>query len=130
MARKRKVRDMFEFRNLVPSSELPPGPRMPSVLQAVGWALRPLAFMDRSEQLYGEIFTLRIRHGRPWVFLTNPDHVKQVFTTPPELLRAGAGEANPLLGPLLGPRSVMLLDEPGHMSDRKRLLPSDRKSVV
>jgi cytochrome P450 family 135 len=97
---------------------------MPSALQAAGWALRPLAFMDRCASRYGEIFTLRVRRGRPWVFLTNPEHVKQVFTTDSELLRAGAGEANPLLGPLLGPRSVMLLDEPEHMDDRKRLLPS------
>jgi cytochrome P450 family 135 len=105
-------------------TSLPPGPRMPSALQATGWALRPLSFMERCEKRYGEIFTLRVRHGRPWVFLTNPEHVKQVFTTNAELLRAGAGEANPLLGPLLGARSVMLLDEPQHMSDRKRLLPS------
>jgi len=105
-------------------ASLPPGPRMPSALQAAGWALRPLSFMERCEQRYGEIFTLRVRHGRPWVFLTNPEHVKQVFTTNAELLRAGAGEANPLLEPLLGARSVMLLDEPQHMSDRKRLLPS------
>jgi len=97
---------------------------MPSALQAAGWALRPLSFMERCEQRYGEIFTLRVRRGRPWVFLTNPEHVKQVFTTNAELLRAGAGEANPLLEPLLGARSVMLLDEPQHMSDRKRLLPS------
>src|SRR5438445_12981884 len=103
---------------------LPPGPRMPSALQATGWALRPLSFMDRCHERYGDIFTLRIRRGRPWVFLTNPEHVKQVFTTASELLGAGAGEANPLLGPLLGARSVMLLDEPGHMGDRKRLLPS------
>jgi cytochrome P450 len=103
---------------------LPPGPRMPSALQATGWALRPLSFMERCERRYGEIFTLRVRHDRPWVFLTNPEHVKQVFTTNAELLRAGAGEANPLLEPLLGSRSVMLLDEPQHMSDRKRLLPS------
>jgi cytochrome P450 family 135 len=80
--------------------------------------------MDRCQRRYGEIFTLRVRRGRPWVFLTNPQHVKQVFTTAPELLRAGAGEANQLLGPLLGSTSVMLLDEPHHMSDRKRLLPS------
>ena len=70
------------------------------------------------------MFTLRVRRGRPWVFLTNPEHVKQVFTTEPQLLRAGAGEANPLLGPLLGSRSVMLQDEPTHMTDRKRILPS------
>lgn len=105
-------------------SELPPGPRMPSELQAVGWALRPLSFMDRCQQRYGETFTLRVRRGRPWVFLTNPEHVKQVFTADSALMGAGAGEANPLLEPLLGKRSVMLLDEPQHMSDRKNLLPS------
>jgi cytochrome P450 family 135 len=97
---------------------------MPSALQATGWALRPLAFMDRCAERYGEIFTLRVRRNRPWVFLTNPEHVKQVFTTEPQLMRAGAGEANPLLGPLLGSRSVMLQDEPAHMTDRKRILPS------
>ena len=97
---------------------------MPSALQAVGWALRPLAFMDRCGERYGEIFTLRVRRRRPWVFLTNPEHVKQVFTTESQLLRAGAREANPLLGPLLGSRSMMLQDEPTHMTDRKRILPS------
>jgi cytochrome P450 family 135 len=103
---------------------LPPGPRMPSAIQALGWAVRPLAFMEQCQRRYGETFTVRVRRGRPWVFLTNPQHVKQVFTTAPELMRAGAGEANPLLGPLLGASSVMLLDEPHHMNDRKRLLPS------
>jgi cytochrome P450 len=93
-------------------------------VQAAIWALRPLAFMDACHRRYGETFTLKVRRRRPWVFLTNPDHIKQVFTTPPELVRAGAGEANPLLEPLLGESSVMLLDEPHHMNDRKRLLPS------
>jgi cytochrome P450 len=105
-------------------SDLPPGPAMPTPVQAVGWALRPLGFMDKCQQRFGETFTLRVRRGRPWVFLTNPDHVKQVFTTDSALMGAGAGEANPLLEPLLGSRSVMLLDEPQHMNDRRNLLPS------
>src|SRR5438270_13522058 len=91
---------------------LPPGPSMPSALQAIGWALRPLPMMDRCHRSYGDVFTLRVRRGRPWVFVTRPEHVKQVFTTAAELMRAGAGEANPLLGPLLGAGSVMLQDEP------------------
>jgi cytochrome P450 family 135 len=107
-----------------PKTTLPPGPPIPTTLQAAIWALRPLELMDRCEARYGEIFTLRIRRGRPWVLLTNPAHVKLVFTRASELMGAGAGEANPLLEPLLGPRSVMLLDEPEHMGDRKRLLPS------
>jgi cytochrome P450 family 135 len=104
-------------------SGLPAGPPLPSFVQAAIWALRPLDLMDRCSERYGEIFTLRVRR-RPWVLLSDPRHVKQVFTADCKLLLAGAGEANPLLGPLLGPRSVMLLDEPQHMGDRKRLLPS------
>jgi cytochrome P450 len=97
---------------------------MPSRIQAAGWALRPLPFMARCRERYGDIFTLRIREGRPWVFLSDPADVGKVLTISPELVRAGAGEANPLLGPLLGPRSVMLLDEPEHMTHRKFILPS------
>jgi cytochrome P450 len=106
------------------TTKLPPGPRLPTALQAAIWALRPLPFLDRCAARYGDIFTLRIRRTRPWVLLSNPDHVKQVFTTDAALVGAGAGEANPLLEPLLGPRSVMLLDEPQHLDGRKRLLPS------
>jgi cytochrome P450 family 135 len=104
--------------------QLPPGPRAPSAVQAVGWALRPLPFMESCRRRYGDSFTLRVRRGRPWVFLSDPEDVGKVLTISPELVRAGAGEANPLLGPLLGPRSVMLLDEPEHMTHRKLILPS------
>jgi cytochrome P450 family 135 len=97
---------------------------MPSRVQAVGWALRPLPFMERCRRRYGDLFTLRIRDGKPWVLLSDPEDVGRVLTISPELVRAGAGDANPLLGPLLGSRSVMLLDEPEHMAHRKFLLPA------
>jgi len=103
---------------------LPPGPPMPTPLQALGWATRPLPLLESARRRYGNIFTLRIRHGRPWVFLSDPEDVGKVLTITPELVRAGAGEANPLLRPLLGPRSVMLLDEPEHMTHRRFILPS------
>jgi cytochrome P450 len=105
-------------------SSLPPGPGMPSALQAVRWARAPLSFMERAHRRYGDTFTLRIRRGRPWVLLTDPQDIRSVFTAPATLLRAGAGEANPLLVPLLGPRSVMLRDEPEHMTQRRFMLPS------
>jgi cytochrome P450 len=97
---------------------------MPIHEQALEWAKRPLAFMESSRRCYGDIFTFRVRPGRPWVFLSHPRDVGKVLTIAPDLVRAGAGEANPLLGPLLGPRSVMLLDEPDHMTHRKFMLPA------
>ncbi|HEY0516367.1 MAG TPA: cytochrome P450 [Solirubrobacteraceae bacterium] len=117
-------REVGAAHRLPAGAALPPGPRLPSELQALRWALRPLEFMDACYARYGETFTLRVRRTRPWVFLTNPQHVKQVFTTEPAAVGAAADEANPLLGPLLGASSVMLLDEPHHMRDRRRLLPS------
>ena len=90
----------------------------------VGWALRPLPFMETSRRRYGDTFTLHVRRGRPWVLLSDPEDVRQLLTASAESVRAGAGEANPLLGPLFGPRSVMLLDEPEHMTHRKFMLPA------
>src|SRR3954453_6892021 len=95
---------------------LPPGPRMPAALQAIGWAKRPYPFMKRCRERFGDVFTLRILHSGTWVFLCDPDDVKAVFTAPSGSL--GMALANPLLLPVLGPRSVMLMEEPDHMSRR------------
>ncbi len=105
-------------------AQLPPGPLMPSSLQALGWAARPLPFLDRCMHRYGSTFTLRVRRGRPWVILANPRDVKLVFTADAQTQTAGAVEANPALEPLLGRRSVMLRREPEHMHQRKLMLPS------
>lgn len=108
-------------RGAEPVRTLPPGPRLHSALQAWEWARRPLPFMERCRRRYGDIFTLRIRHGGTWVLLSDPDDVKRVFTAAPAHL--GVSEANVLLGPLLGRRSVMLLEEPEHMTRRRLMLP-------
>src|SRR4051812_3090318 len=51
----------------------------------------------------------------------DPAVVKQVFQAPPGRLHAG--EANVLLGPVLGERSVLLLDGDEHLRQRKLMLP-------
>ncbi len=103
---------------------LPPGPRIPTPLQAVGWTLRPLPFMERCGRRYGDVFTLRIRHRSPWIILSDPEDVRRLFTAPAEMLSVGADETNPVLEPLLGPSSMMLLNEPAHMAHRKLMLPA------
>jgi cytochrome P450 family 135 len=104
-----------------PEPALPPGPRMPGALQAIAWARRPLGFLERCQARYGDTFTLRVRHTGTWVILADPDDIKSVFTADHASL--GVGLANSVLGPLLGPRSVMLLEEPEHIRRRKLLLP-------
>jgi cytochrome P450 len=103
------------------SSTLPPGPRMPPVIQAIAWARRPLPFLERCQKHFGDTFTIRVRHAGTWVILADPEDVKKVFTADHSVL--GVGLANSVLGPLLGPRSVMLLEEPEHVRRRKLMLP-------
>jgi cytochrome P450 len=91
------------------------------MLQTLGWLLRPGPFMERCRERYGDTFTITIRNEGTWVFLSHPDDVRQVFTGDPRLLRAG--EANAVLRPVVGSRSVLLLDEPDHMTQRKLMLP-------
>ena len=100
---------------------LPPGPKLPVPLQTLGWITRPGPFMERCRERYGDAFTLRILNEGTWVMLSDPAAVKQVFTGDPRLLHAG--EANAILRPILGPSSVLLLDERAHLAQRKLLLP-------
>ncbi|HUB36821.1 MAG TPA: cytochrome P450 [Solirubrobacteraceae bacterium] len=101
--------------------ELPPGPRLPGPVQTAIWFRRAQWLLETCQARLGEMFTLRIVGEQPWVITSNPDVVKQVFTGDPRLLHAG--EANRILRPILGPSSVLLLDDDAHLSQRRLLLP-------
>ncbi len=100
---------------------LPPGPRYPLALQTLGWIARPGPFMERCRDRYGDAFSLRMYNEGTWVMFSDPAAVKQIFTGDPKLLHSG--EANGILRPIVGPNSVLLLDDRAHMSQRKLLLP-------
>jgi cytochrome P450 len=105
-----------------PRSALPPGPSLPAALQMVGFWTRPLAFMERCQERYGKRFTIRLPFTPPFVYIADPDEVKQIFTAPPDVLHPGQGAK--VLEPVVGRNSVILLDEDAHMSQRKLMLPA------
>jgi cytochrome P450 family 135 len=100
---------------------LPPGPDWSLVRSTMRWWRRPLQTLEACRARYGGMFTYRLAHEGTWVFISDPDAIKQVFTGDPRLLHAGA--ANIVLLPVLGEHSVLLLDEPEHMAQRKLMLP-------
>jgi len=102
--------------------ELPPGPDWSVPRTTWHWWRRPLETLEECRARYGDTFTIRLPHEGTWVFVSDPEAVKQVFTGDPNLLHAGA--ANIVLLPVLGEHSVLLLDEPEHMAQRKLMLPS------
>src|SRR6478735_8812235 len=74
---------------------LPPGPRVPPLVNALRYARDPLGFFPR---------------------------LRERFTGDPAQLHAGEANAT-ILEPAVGPRSVLTLDDDEHMRQRKLLLP-------
>lgn len=101
---------------------LPPGSSLPAVAQTMRWAVRPIPLMERCLREYGECFTVRLAALGEVVFLADPAAIGQVFTAGADQLTAGEGNA--ILEPVVGPRSVLLLDGPEHLRERRLLLPS------
>jgi cytochrome P450 family 135 len=100
---------------------LPAGPRAPRAAQMAAWLARPLWFASQCRARYGDTFTVTVEQ-RPWVMLCDPAAIREVFTAPADLMHAG--DANEILRPMLGPSSVLLLDDAAHMHQRKLMLPA------
>jgi cytochrome P450 len=104
------------------SMPLPPGPKAPSAIQTSEWVARPTTLMRRSQARYGEPFTLRLAWSdAPMVFTSDPAEIKRVYAADPEALHGGASSA--FLEPFAGPRSILVLDGPDHLRERKLMLP-------
>jgi cytochrome P450 len=86
------------------------------------WIVRPVPFLERCSRRYGDLFTVRFPIGTI-VFTSDPAIIRQVFTGDPDVLHAGEANAAPL-EPIMGKHSVLLLDGPEHMRQRKLMLPS------
>src|SRR5215211_5916779 len=102
--------------------EFPPGPRMPSLLQAAFVTASPYGWMVKRWRRYGDVFSSRFPIFGRVVYVADPALVKEVFTG--DATTFHAGEANTLaLGDALGEHSLLTLDEGRHLSQRKLLLP-------
>jgi cytochrome P450 len=104
-----------------PATGMPPGPRMPRALQTLAFMFAGPRFLEACRRRYGGAVTLGTLFDEQFVILFDPALVKQLFQGSNEQLHAG--EANALLGPILGERSVLLLDGAEHLRHRKLMLP-------
>ena len=100
---------------------MPPGPPFPRWAQTAGFLFFPRRFFDWSRRRYGDAVTFGTLFDSRFVMLFDPELVKELFKGSPEQLRAG--EANAPLGPVVGARSVLLLDGAEHLRHRRLMLP-------
>ncbi|WP_320671181.1 cytochrome P450 [Patulibacter defluvii] len=100
---------------------LPPGPRAPGLVNLARFVHRPLDALVGWQARYGDVFSVRLTGFGVGVYVAEPEQIKRLLTGDQSDLRAG--EANAILSPILGPRSVLVLDGAEHLRQRKLLLP-------
>ncbi len=99
----------------------PPGPSLPRWVQTAGFLFGAGRFVDSCRRRYGDVVSFSTLFDDRFVMVFSPELTKEVFRGNPEQLRAG--EANAVLGPVVGPRSLLLLDGAEHVRERRLLLP-------
>ena len=107
---------------------LPPGPRTPALVNLVRFARRPVQLLEQWHERYGEVFTVKFSGLGKGVYVSDPHAIKALFTGDQSDLLAG--QANSVLSPIIGPHSVLTLDGPEHLRQRRLLLPPFQGSHV
>lgn len=100
--------------------------RTPALLNAAEYWLSPERFARRCAPL-GDRFLVAMPASRPWLCLTHPDDVRNVFSADSGVLCLGAALAKNSAHPLvLGPTGLTNVDGDEHTRRRKMQLPPFR----
>jgi cytochrome P450 family 135 len=101
---------------------LPPEPPQSALMQTLAWVFRPLAFMAQNRERFGDAFSVRfVGFERPMVLISDPVAVKALYTERRNGLPPGRSFS---LEPILGARSVLLLEGTEHIARRRLMLPA------
>ena len=100
-------------------AKLPPAPRIPAALGALGFVVARRRMVAWLTGTYGRAVTVRVPVFGNSVIVSDPVLAKQIFTTSPEILH----NIQPNLSRLLGRDSVFGLEGAAHRRRRKLLTP-------
>jgi len=89
---------------------------------------RPLPTLLGWRERHGDLFTVRYPLFGTGVYVCDPEAIRDLLTGDQSDLLAG--EANAPLSPVLGERSVLVLDGREHLRQRKLLLPPFQGSAI
>jgi cytochrome P450 len=102
-------------------STYPPGPSEPPAIQTARWLLRPIAFMESCRRRYGKAFSVRfLGFETPMVMVSDTEAIRALYGAREHGLPPGRSIA---LRPVMGARSILLLEGAEHLQRRRLMLP-------
>jgi cytochrome P450 len=100
---------------------LPPEPKSSPLVQTLRWSFRPLPFMQECREKIGDSFSVKFASfERPMVMISDPAAIKALYTEREHGLPPGR---EVVLTPIVGPRSVLVIEGKDHLAHRKLMLP-------
>jgi len=106
---------------MVGMSTLPPGPTESPAIQTLRWLLRPISFLESCRRRFGDAFSVSFLGFRsPMVMLSHPDAIRALYGERGHGLPPGRSVA---LLPIVGARSLLLLEGREHLARRRLMLP-------
>jgi cytochrome P450 family 110 len=109
-------------------TSLPPGPSAPAVVNLARWVGRPFEYLEDCTARYGDYFTVHLPAMPPNVVFSDPVAVRDLFTAPVD--EVTVAEIAGVLKPVMGARSVMMIDGEPHRRERRRMMPPFRGGSV
>lgn len=100
---------------------LPPGPRLPALVQTLMWAAAPVRFGSSCLRRYGPLFTARILGFGNVVYVCSPEGIRRILRDDASGFTAAA--ANEPIKFVVGRHSLLMSDGSRHASRRKELMP-------
>jgi cytochrome P450 len=114
------IESYVQPREIPVSLDLPPGPKLPPLLQTVLFLGMRTYVAPRWQRRYGDVFSVHVAPAGRGIVITKPEHIREVFAGTPDVFHAGEGNA--ILGPVMGEHSVLLLDEDAHRESRRKVM--------
>jgi cytochrome P450 len=104
-----------------PVNALPAGPSQSPAVQTARWLARPIAFLEDCRRRYGDTFSVMFTgFTTPLVMVSSPEVIRALYSERLHNLPPGRTVT---LAPLVGARSLLLLEGSEHLSRRKVMLP-------
>src|SRR5690349_20926230 len=101
-----------------------PGPTESSAVQTAKWLARPIRFLEDNRRRYGDAFEVMFRGFKtPLVIVSHPSVLRALYGERGHRMPPGRQVT---LKPLVGARSLLLLEGSEHLSRRKVMLPPFR----
>jgi cytochrome P450 family 135 len=101
---------------------LPPEPKSSPLVQTLRWSFRPLPFMQECREKYGDNFSVKfISFERPMVMISDPAAIKALYMERAHGLPPGR---QVVLTPIVGARSLLVIEGDDHLAHRKLMLPA------